>query len=827
MNMNFTRAPHSSARAGFGTITQIILALFLLFQAAAARAASTADTLNFIHSTWEITELSDDILSHTLDTSYSGVPYKDWIDFLIHAPDFLGPLVNGDYDTAASAAYDYAQTAAFTELISSCGLTGVAAPAQLAVWPIEQGLNAFAEAVAHASFKKQCQFYFAARSAGDSPEAILNAADYDLLDADRDILITSDLLTKYGGWLCVTTSYLVGGPPGLTPAQFFNCAERLWQARNRAAFDAASVQIAAQFRRDADPCAGTTISPLSRTHGAGAVSGSVTVTAASGCAWVATASAGWITITSGGSGSGNGTVNYAVSANASTATRNGTIAVAGKIFAITQAGATPVTGDMVLIPAGNFEMGNCMEPSEGLTDELPAHNVALSSFYMDRFLVTKALWDDIYQWAIAHGYDFDNAGLGKAPNHPVHTVSWYDMVKWCNARSEKAGLPPAYYTSETQESVYRTGHTDVQNSWVKWSSGYRAPTEAEWERAARGGGSGHRFPWTGTDSIMHSLANYEARIYYFYDVSYPAGFHPAFFAGNAPYTSPVGSFEQNAYGLYDMAGNVFQWCWDWYDGSWYTDVGATQTNTHGPGGTLNYRMMRGGNWGNPASLARCAFRNSTFGPSYASYGIGFRSVLPGPEDSPPQGSDKTDGLVAYYPFDGNANDASGNGNHGIVNATTVTADRFGNLQSALLFNGSSSSVEVANIFAMQNEQTVTVWVKPAARIAYQPIVEKAVPGYGGEVDFQMRFENDGTVGWLVVREDGHGSTGIFAAAFSHTVPPVGQWSFITCVIDQANDQVRVYVNGVLDGVGSMGGASCSEQESAISDWKASWATGDP
>jgi formylglycine-generating enzyme required for sulfatase activity len=273
---------------------------------------------------------------------------------------------------------------------------------------------------------------------------------------------------------------------------------------------------------------------------------------------------------------------------------------------------------MALIPAGSFQMGDALDA------ELPAqpiHTVYVSGFYMDKNLVTKALWDDVYQWALAHGYSFDNAGMGKAATHPVQTLTWYDVTKWCNARSEKEGLTPAYYTNAAQKGVYRNDQIDLQNDWVKWSVGYRLPTEAEWEKAARGGLSEHRFPWG--DTISHSEANYCNDITYVYDVSPTRGFHPLYNDGVFPYTSPVGSFAPNGYGLYDMAGNVFQWCWDGWDD--YASQPATDPRGN-PSNNGMDRLFRGGSWFNNAWYSRTSNREHIFS-NYRFDVFGFRTVI--------------------------------------------------------------------------------------------------------------------------------------------------------------------------------------------------------
>jgi formylglycine-generating enzyme required for sulfatase activity len=146
-------------------------------------------------------------------------------------------------------------------------------------------------------------------------------------------------------------------------------------------------------------------------------------------------------------------------------------------------------------------------------------------------------------------------------------------------------LTPCYYTSSNQAAVYRTGDLKLSNAWVNRSAaGYRLPTEAEWEKAARGGANCQRFPWADTNIISWSRANYCGDPADFaYDLSSSNAYDPAFSAsGVEPYTSPVGTSAVNGYGLCDMAGNVWEWCWDWCSPGWYSSPGATQSDPLGP-----------------------------------------------------------------------------------------------------------------------------------------------------------------------------------------------------------------------------------------------------
>ena len=265
------------------------------------------------------------------------------------------------------------------------------------------------------------------------------------------------------------------------------------------------------------------------------------------------------------------------------------------------------------IPGDSFIRGDTLGDAG---DASPVTNVYVSTFYMDTVPVTWSQWQVVYEFATNHGYVL-NAGQGKGLDHPVQMVSWYDVIKWCNARSMQEGKPPVYYVDQALTEVYVAGDRIPYVAWQK--AGYRLPTESEWEKAARGGLSGLRFPWG--NIISQAQANYYGNTDFHPDLG-PNGYSPLGVAGGSPYTTPVWTFLPNGYGLYDMAGNVWQWCWDYY-GAYPPDqlvdpVGPT---------TGSYRVLRGGSWHDSGYFCRSSARGFGNHEDRCGY-YGFRSILP-------------------------------------------------------------------------------------------------------------------------------------------------------------------------------------------------------
>ena len=285
-------------------------------------------------------------------------------------------------------------------------------------------------------------------------------------------------------------------------------------------------------------------------------------------------------------------------------------------------------GEFVLIDAVTAVIGDSLDGSK---NALP-HRVRLSPYWIGRHEVSFELWEKVVKWGRDHGYVDLPDGLGKMKDHPLYGISWHEAARWCNARSEMEGLTPCYYENQDKQEVMRKGSSYLNNRCVRWeANGYRLPTEAEWEVAARGGLEGKRFPWG--DTITHENANYYGALDTPYDKSGRAG-PPATFLGPPPHTAPIGSFPPNGFGLYDMSGNVSEWCWDYSD-PFFGDpelAKAADTATSlslpisvdpkGPD-TGSHCVVRGGGWRFYASEACCASRDQLPGMVPAVH-VGFR-----------------------------------------------------------------------------------------------------------------------------------------------------------------------------------------------------------
>ncbi len=245
--------------------------------------------------------------------------------------------------------------------------------------------------------------------------------------------------------------------------------------------------------------------------------------------------------------------------------------------------------EMALIPAGTFRMGNVTDHLAGDSDEKPVHEVTITRpFLMSRTEVTQAQYEAVIG---------SNPSSRKGPDLPVEQVTWYDAVEFCNELSRREGLDPCYSGSGASIVCDFT------------ANGYRLPTEAEWEYACRAG--------TETDFHTGNMTYSGA------SPLDPALDRAGWYAGNSgSRTHPIGEKEPNAFGLYDMHGNVWEWCWDWLAVNYYASSPAD--DPRGPASGID-RIFRGGAWNDIARVCRSADRVSIYPGSRDAYG-GFRVV---------------------------------------------------------------------------------------------------------------------------------------------------------------------------------------------------------
>jgi formylglycine-generating enzyme required for sulfatase activity len=238
-----------------------------------------------------------------------------------------------------------------------------------------------------------------------------------------------------------------------------------------------------------------------------------------------------------------------------------------------------------------FKMGS----NNGDDNEKPIHTVTVKSFSMSKYPVTQKEWFETMGTTVQQQRDMADRSwsmYGEGGDYPMYYVSWYEAIHYCNRRSQNEGLAPAYSVSGNNVTLNKN------------ANGYRLPTEAEWEFAAKGG-KNQPYPifdeFSGSN-IMNDVAWYDGN------------------SGGS--THPVGTKKPNALGLHDMSGNVWEWCWDWHgdylEGLQADPVGASSGSV---------RVRRGGGWNAAARYVRSAFRG--YGtPAGRHYGLGFRLVLP-------------------------------------------------------------------------------------------------------------------------------------------------------------------------------------------------------
>ncbi|MDR3343025.1 MAG: formylglycine-generating enzyme family protein [Treponema sp.] len=270
----------------------------------------------------------------------------------------------------------------------------------------------------------------------------------------------------------------------------------------------------------------------------------------------------------------------------------------GETVRVMVRGPMSVSDGFVSIQGGTFTMGSPLSEFKRGNDETQ-HPVQVSSFYLGQHVVTQKEYKAVMG---------TNPSTFKGMNHPVECVSWYDAIEYCNKRSEQAWLTPVYTIDKTQADPNNTSSDTIKwrVTWNQNANGYRLPTETEWEYACRAGST---TPFSTGYDITTDQANYDGN--YPYNNSAKGIYREK--------TIAVRSFASNPWGLFDLHGNVWEWCWDWYGD-------YTRENQHTPPGASSgtFRVIRGGSWSSLAQDLRSANRGYDTPASRHYHHLGFR-----------------------------------------------------------------------------------------------------------------------------------------------------------------------------------------------------------
>ena len=264
--------------------------------------------------------------------------------------------------------------------------------------------------------------------------------------------------------------------------------------------------------------------------------------------------------------------------------------------------------ELIYVEGGSFVMGDTW--GDGFYNEKPTHRVELTyDFYVGKYPVTFEEYDRYCKETGATKPDDVGWGRGR---RPVINVSWFDAIAYCDWLSDIEGLPRAY--DNAGKLIDSRGSETIDTSEVK---GYRLPTEAEWEYAARGGKKSRRNMYAGSnnpDEVAWYWQNSgDKHLTGEWDID-------RIINKNNCRTHQVGTKASNELGLYDMSGNVWEWCSDWYDSGYYAKSPTTNPYNYTPGSD---RVSRGGSWFDDAAYARVANRVN-FSPTFTSDSLGFR-----------------------------------------------------------------------------------------------------------------------------------------------------------------------------------------------------------